>query len=276
MLEFGALCLLGFAVGAFGTLVGAGGGFILVPVLLLLYPDEDADTITAMSLLVVLANAASGSVAYAWQRRIDFHSGGWFALATLPGSLLGVVVVGYLPRRAFDALFALALATVGAYLLWPRSGTTLIRDPLRGPGIVRRMVRDREGQTFVYAYNFKQGLAISLVVGFVSSLLGIGGGIVHVPAMAVLLHFPVHIATATSHFVLAAMSLEATATHVATGSLTWSVPLARAAAIAAGAAGGAQLGARFSGRVRGATIIRALGVALILVAARLTLAALGL
>lgn len=275
MLEFGALCLLGLAVGAFGTLVGAGGGFILVPVLLLLYPDEDADTITAMSLLVVLANAASGSVAYAWQRRVDFYSGGWFALATLPGSLLGVVVVGYLPRRIFDPLFALVLAAAGIYLLLPR-GTTLVRDPLRGPGIVRRTLRDREGHTFVYAYPFRQGLAISLGVGFVSSLFGIGGGIVHVPAMTMLLHFPVHIATATSQFVLAGMSLEATAAHVATGSLTWSVPLARAAAIAAGAAGGAQVGARFSGHIRGATIIRALGVALVLVAARLALAAVGI
>lgn len=275
MLEYAALVLLGVAVGGFGTLVGAGGGFLLVPVLLLLYPDRDADTITAMSLLVVLANAASGSVAYAWQHRIDFESGTWFALATLPGSVAGALLVGYIPRRAFDAVFALVLAVIGVFLLTPRRGVTAIRDPLTGRGVVRRIVTDRDGHTYAYAYRRWQGMAISLGVGFVSSLLGIGGGIVHVPAMAILLHFPIHIAAATSHFVLAVTALEATATHVVAGSLTWHEPLVQASAIGCGAIGGAQIGARLSTRVRGPLIIRALGAALLLVGLRLALVALG-
>ncbi|HRC62008.1 MAG TPA: sulfite exporter TauE/SafE family protein [Dehalococcoidia bacterium] len=272
MLEYAALAVLGVVVGAFGTLVGAGGGFLLVPVLLFLYPDRDADTITAMSLLVVLANAASGSAAYAWQRRVDFHSGGWFALATLPGSVAGALLVGFVPRQAFDIVFALVLAGVGAFLLTPRRGVTAVRDPLTGPGVVRRMMRDRDGHTYVYAYRRWQGLAISLGVGFVSSLLGIGGGIVHVPAMAIVLHFPVHIAAATSHFVLAVTALEATGTHVLAGSLRGE-PMAQALAIALGAVGGAQVGARLSTRVHGPLIIRALGAALVLVALRLGAAA---
>ena len=62
---------LGLVVGAYGTLVGAGGGFVLVPVLLLLYPDERPVDITAISLAVVFFNASSGSIAYARLRRID-------------------------------------------------------------------------------------------------------------------------------------------------------------------------------------------------------------
>lgn len=273
MLEYGALAALGVVVGAFGTLVGAGGGFLLVPILLFLFPDRDPDTITAMSLLAVFANAASGSAAYAWQRRVDFRSGGWFALATLPGSVAGALIVGYVPRRIFDVVFALVLAGVGAFLLTPRRGVTAVRDPITGPGVVRRMMRDREGHTYVYAYRRWQGLVISLGVGFVSSLLGIGGGIVHVPAMAIVLHFPVHIAAATSHFVLAVTALEATGTHLAAGSLRGE-PLTQALAIAVGAVGGAQAGARLSTRVRGPLIIRALGAALVLVAVRLGVAAL--
>ena len=68
------LVLLGFAVGAFGTLVGAGGGFILTPVLLVLYPHESPQTITAISLMAVFFNALSGTFAYARQRRIDYAS----------------------------------------------------------------------------------------------------------------------------------------------------------------------------------------------------------
>ena len=121
----------------------------------------------------------------------------------------------------------------------------------------------------MYGYNLWQGIGISAVVGFVSSLLGIGGGIVHVPVMVVMLRFPVYVATATSHFVLALMALEATVVHVADGTLAWNVVLARSSAIAVGAIVGAQVGAYFSHRVRGDTILRALGGALILVAARL-------
>ena len=273
VLEVLLLGLLGFTVGAFGTLVGAGGGFILVPILLLLYPDRPPEVITAMSLFVVLGNASSGTLAYARQGRVDVRSGLSFALATLPGAVAGAIVVKQIDRSTFNLVFAVVLAAIGAYLLLPRPVAT-IREPLRGPGVVRRQIVDRDGVSFFYAYRRWQGLAISAAVGFVSSLLGIGGGIVHVPVMAIVLRFPVHIATATSHMVLALMALEATAVHLADGTLRWDETLAQAAMMALGAIGGAQVGARLSGRVHGEVILRALGGALLLVAARLALVAL--
>lgn len=274
MTELALLAALGMAVGAFGTLVGAGGGFLLVPVLLFAYPTAPPDVLTAMSLLVVCANATSGSVAYARQRRIDLISGAQFAVAGLPGSVAGVIVVGFLPRQAFDVLFALLLGGLGIYLLVPRAVAT-IREPLTGEGIVERMITDTEGHTFFYSYRRWQGLALSAGVGFVSSLLGIGGGIIHVPGMVLLLHFPVHIATATSHFVLALLAFGGTVTHFFDGSMGWNFDLARAVAMAIGAAVGAQGGARLSSRVNGPLIVRALGGALLLVALRLAIFALG-
>jgi len=268
VIEFGLLALLGVGLGAFGTLVGAGGGFLLVPILLFVYPDTPPETITAMSLFVVFANAASGTVAYWRQRRIDLLTGAIFALATLPGAVAGAILVGYIPRPIFNVIFAAALLGIGGWLMVSRSAST-IREPLVGPGILRRRITDHTGYTYVYGYNVWQGVGISTVVGFISSLLGIGGGIVHVPVMVVLLRFPVYVATATSHFVLALMAAEATAVHVLDGTLGWGPVLARSAAIAAGAIIGAQAGAYFSHRVRGEAILRALGGALILVALRL-------
>src|SRR3954451_24825040 len=92
---------LGFVVGAFGTLIGAGGGFILVPVLLLLYPTAKPSVITGISLAVVFFNAASGSVAYWRARRIDVRTALIFATATIPGAILGALVVEYVPRGLF-------------------------------------------------------------------------------------------------------------------------------------------------------------------------------
>ncbi|MDA0302552.1 MAG: sulfite exporter TauE/SafE family protein [Chloroflexi bacterium] len=273
MIEFGLLALLGIALGAFGTLVGAGGGFLLVPILLFAYPEMSPSTVTAMSLFVVLANATSGTLAYWRQGRIDLFTGGIFAAATIPSAIAGAIIVAYIPRQQFNVMFAVALAAIGLWLLAPRPATTEIRAPLAGRGVIRRRITDRNGLSFVYGYRLWQGLSISAGVGFISSLLGIGGGIVHVPAMVMVLRFPVYVATATSQFVLAIMASQAVAVHVARGTLAWDITLGRASAIAVGAILGAQVGAYFSHRVQGDTILRALGAALLLVAARLIWAA---
>ena len=102
------------------------------------------------------------------------------------------------------------------------------------------------------------GVLISLVIGFVSSFLGIGGGVIHVPVMSQFLGLPVHIATATSHFVLAIMSGTATLTHLAQGSYRAGDGLRRSVALSIGVIVGAQLGARLSLRLRGAVIQRLL------------------
>ncbi len=68
---------------------------------------------------------------------------------------------------------------------------------------------------------------LSIIVGYLSPLLGIGGGIIHVPALANWLQFPVHVATATSHFILAVMATVSVITNIVKGSyndLLWKLP----------------------------------------------------
>ena len=93
---------VGFIVGTYGTLIGAGGGFVLVPMLLLLYPKESPEVITSISLAVVFFNALSGSIAYIRLKRVDYHSGVLFAIATIPGAILGAVTTSSIPRPLFD------------------------------------------------------------------------------------------------------------------------------------------------------------------------------
>jgi uncharacterized membrane protein YfcA len=78
------LTLIGFAVGCYGMLIGAGGGFVLVPVLLLLYPRETPEQLTAVSLAAVFANAASGSVAYLRAQRVGLRTAGLFSWRRCP------------------------------------------------------------------------------------------------------------------------------------------------------------------------------------------------
>lgn len=264
---------LGAAVGGYGTLVGAGGGFVLVPALLLLYPGEDPAAITSISLAVVFVNALSGSAAYARLRRIDVRSGLYFAAASLPGAVAGALLVQYVPRRAFDVIFGALLLSIAAYTWWSVGRPQVMRPPLRGRGVVTRVMPGTdEGQVFRYSFVLWHGVVFAAGIGFLSSLLGIGGGVIHVPVMITVLRFPVHVAVATSQFVLAFMSGEGAAVHLATGELG-GANLARAALIALGAVPGAQLGARLAQRVRGTMIARLLVLALVVVGGRLLAAA---
>jgi uncharacterized membrane protein YfcA len=262
------LIALGLGVGAYGTLIGAGGGFVLMPVLLLMYPNQSPELLTSISLAVVFFNALSGSEAYALMKRIDYRSGLLFATATIPGAVLGAINTSYIPRRLFDLIFGILLVAAAIFLSGrPRQRVTSCKASRFSRYCVDRHLVDSHGTEYHYSFNYFIGMAISLFVGYFSSFLGIGGGIIHVPALSYFLGFPVHIATATSHFVLAIMALTGTVVHIATGTFAHGVH--RTIALAIGVLLGAQVGARLSDKIKGSWILRGLAIALGVVGARI-------
>jgi len=258
VLLYGALGLLGLVVGGIGTLIGAGGGFLLMPILVLLYPTGRPEVLASISLAVVFFNAVSGSIGYARQKKIDYRSGAVFLATGVPGAVLGAMVTSRVPKAVFDLWLGTLLVVVSAVLVV--AGTL---RPVAGEGAAGSEVGRPSAR----------GAVLSLFVGFVSSLLGIGGGIVHVPGMVYLLRFPVHIAAGTSHFVLAFTALAGTASHVLHGEFTSGYR--RTAALALGAVIGAQIGARLSKRTPAAWIMRVLAVALGAVGVRVVMQAIG-
>ncbi|GAB6876806.1 sulfite exporter TauE/SafE family protein [Thermaerobacter litoralis] len=333
-----ALVGLGFVVGAIGTLIGAGGGFLLVPVLALLYPVDDPGTLTGISLLVVAVNALSGSVAYARMGRIDFRAGAWFAAAAIPGAVLGAWLSTLMSRRVFEALLGTLMVVAAVWLLarahraavagaagtatpgtaaagvarattaggpadmapslgaagakgalgapqskgapGTRGATALSGRP--SPAAAPAKARPGDGpmedpaalpQEKSRRGNLGRGMAMSFLVGVVSSLLGIGGGIIHVPLLVTLLDYPVHVATATSHFVLALTGWAGVAVHAWAG--TYHHGLHRATLLAAGVIPGAQVGALLSRRVDDRWILRGLALALLLAGVRVLTEAAG-
>ncbi len=251
---FPALLGLGFLVGGYGTLIGAGGGFLLVPALLLLFRDAAPAEVTAMSLTVVFFNAYAGTWAYARMRRIDYGAGLLFAAAGVPGALLGVWAVRFVPRGFFDLTFALLLLLLGLYL-------TL--QPLRQLRLQGKEARKSAG----WRRPALVGSIGSAYLGVFSSLLGIGGGILHVPFLVRVLGFPPHIATATSQFVLALVTFAGAASHLLGGALD--SRLGPTAFLALGVMMGAPVGAAVSSFLRGPLLIRLLALALVAMAVRL-------
>ena len=270
MIERLWLIPVGFIIGTYGTLIGAGGGFVLVPMLILLYPEEAPEVITSISLAVVFFNALSGSVAYMRLKRVDYRSGILFAVATIPGAILGALTTSLIPRRLFDIILGVLLIAASLFLMFHRHQQNGQRNgTLRGCLI--RNLTEVDGTTHTFSYSPTVGIGLSLFVGYLSSLLGIGGGIIHVPALVHLLNFPVHVATATSHFILSIMALTGTGVHIAAGAFHHGIR--RTIALSIGVLIGAQLGAFLSCRMKGIWIIRGLAIALGLVGIRILILA---
>jgi len=257
-----ALVLFGIVLGALGTLVGVGGGFLIVPVVVLIEPSWETRTVTAFSLAVVCANACSGTVAYLRQRRVDLRSALPFAAAAIPGVFVGVLGADKLERGWFDPLFGLLLLAMAGWLAFAPARTG--GGP---PGTTRRTLEDAHGQRYAWSFDMRLGLLGSVVVGILSALFGIGGGPIQVPFLVAILNYPEHVATATSHAVLAVTSLVATIIHAAQGD--YHGDLTATLATALGAVIGAPLGARLSRYVPGRTLLRILAAMLAFIAFRL-------
>jgi uncharacterized membrane protein YfcA len=261
------LTVLGAAVGAYGTLIGAGGGILLVPALLLLYPHETPSTIASISLAVVFLNALSGTLAYGHMHRIDYRAGLLFGAATVPGAVLGAYATSLLSRQLFDLLFSFLVLTLATFIL-------LQPTPKRRlPRVYRRQVThtlvDFKGTRYSYSFSNRLGVLLSLVIGGISSMFGIGGGPFQVPVLVYILAFPLHVATATSQFMLLIMSSIGSVSHLLAGSFVHGHR--RTLFLGIGVVVGAQVGARLSQRLSGRSIGLVLAAGLVVIGIRLAI-----
>jgi uncharacterized protein len=275
--EAAGLVALGAFAGCYGTMVGLGGGFLLMPALLLMHFDPRSAAGTTMA--VVLANSASGAFSYSRQRRVDFRTGFIFAAAGAPGAWLGASLDQIIPQRLFSVLLAALLAWVAVRLSTTDSTQHMeiedeaLHDDEPRPGLLSSeqqgfMLRDfvdAQGVRHVYRYNLVAGIALAAAAGFTASVFGLGGGIIYVPAMVSVFGFPTHVATATSHFIIALTALFGTASHALYGDVRWLFALC----LSAGAVCGAVIGAKLAKRVRPAPLMRLLAVAIVVCAAKL-------
>ena len=241
--------ILGFAVGTFGTLVGIGGGVILVPIFLLIMHWTPQHAI-GTSLAIVFFNALSGSIAYIKQKRVYYDAAIRFSLATLPGAVAGSYLAMYFTGRTFHIVFGILLMLI-ALLMYSRQA--------------KKNDQNEEFDKNTFKYNRILGVILSACIGFLSSILGIGGGVIHVPAMIFLLSFPTHIATATSHLVLAISSFFGVAAHL----FLHNVLIKEALLIGGGAVAGAQFGAFLSIKAKSRLILTLLSLALFCLGLRL-------
>jgi hypothetical protein len=240
--------LVSIGAGGFGSMVGIGGGLVIVPMLTVVL-GYDLKVAIAASLIGVIATSLSASPRFVKSGIADRRLGMLLLVAAALGGLAGGVTAGYLDERTLSLLFALLLAGVALRMLWQ------IRHPLTGApvddageasGFVSSFVEPTSGDEVVYrAHRLLPGTLVSFVAGNVSGLLGVGGGVINVPTLSVLMEVPIRVATTTSTYMLAATATASAVVYLASGQLD---PLL-AAPVALGVILGARLGARLSMRL---------------------------
>lgn len=226
-MEVAGFLALGILVGLLGALLGIGGGMVIVPLLVFAW-DYEPQLAIGTSVLMVLMNAVSGTWGYIRQKKVCVDAALKFAVATVPGAFLGSYAAEYLQGRLFYLVF-------GAFFV------------LAAINMYRKASKNAAGKTageVPEVYNWKLGVLCSVGVGFLASILGIGGGIVHVPFMVYVLNFPVHVAIATSTCILAVSSLAGLVSHAMLGHIVWTSGLAIGAGSFVGAQGGVALAQR--------------------------------
>ncbi|MGH7738429.1 MAG: sulfite exporter TauE/SafE family protein [Candidatus Tyrphobacter sp.] len=246
------LFVAAFLASIFGSMVGLGGGFILVPVLRLFFGLGPADA-AGTALVLVVANSLSGSITYLLQHRVHVRLGLLVAAGGWPGSIAGAVASQHISPTLFDVLLAAILVYVSLDMLLRRRKTIAGRQESQGTA-------DRFGGISIPA-----ALGIGFGIGMLSSLFGIGGGTLLVPAFLYFSDLPAHAIGATSHFAIVLTSPVGLAAHA----VEHDIRVSDIAPLVIGGLCGGPLGARLSLRLASKQLLVVVAVALFIGAASL-------
>ena len=231
------LAAAGLGAGLFGSLLGLGGGILIVPLLTLAFGYPLA-TAVATSLVCVIATSTGAAAHNVRTGRTDIRLGLTLESGTVVGAMSGGLLAGYLPERLIAGLFALLMAYTAISM-----GRRFLRPPFRRDRGPRRMRPDAPDGPDAPAYRTHRlpaALAGSFLAGNVSSLLGIGGGAIKVPLVHLVMGAPLRVATATSNFIIGVTAAAGAYAYLIRGD----VDPAITGPVVIGVAGGAFLGAR--------------------------------
>jgi len=220
MIEELWLIPLGFVAGVLGSMIGLGGGIIVVPVLTFAgFPPTVA---ASNSLFAAFSNAIASTISYSRQKRIEYSIGIKLGLLSIPGTILGAYISSDVTPGIFKILFGLVLIVSSIYIF------------------LNRRMESKQHNTSKLVMLLVIGA--SFFAGIISSFFGIGGGIIFVPLMIVAMGIGMKNAAPTSQLILLFASFSGLITHSILGHPDYFQSLL----LAIGAFGGGLVGARLS------------------------------
>jgi uncharacterized protein len=241
--------VVGAGAGSMGALLGLGGGVFLVPFLNLVlgFPFSVA---AAISLTTVIATSSSVSAGRAGKQLINMKLGMLLEVATAAGSLLGGVTAQLIAQSLLQKLFGVVAAIVALIMLSRLRRRNVILDPAADSGVLGGRYYEAESRCVVTYRVKRMPLAIgaSFVAGNVSSLLGIGGGIIKVPVLNAWCGIPLRAAAATSAFMIGVTATAGAIIYYGHGQLEPTLAAAAVLGVQLGSWGGLRFGAAASAK----------------------------
>ena len=233
----------GVVAGGLGALLGIGGGVFLVPFLNLAlnFPFTAA---AAISLTTVIATSSAVSAGRTGKHLINLRLGMLLEVATVAGSLLGGVTAQFLAQSTLQKLFGIVAAVVAVVMVSRIGRRNVILDQAADPGVLGGRFYD-EDSGGVVAYRVKRlavALFASFLAGDVSSLLGIGGGVIKVPALNAWCGVPLRAAAATSAFMIGVTATGGAVIYYGHGQLIPSLAAAAVLGVQVGSWSGLRIG----------------------------------
>lgn len=274
-MEILLLVVGGIGAGLFGSLLGLGGGVLIVPLLTLGAGLPIREAVGVSLVCVIVTSGASASVFL--QRRVaNLRLGMLLELATAGGALVGGLIAFLLDERMLAFLFAILITYVALTMVRARSspetlakaGRPAPSDALaaRPAGLARRL----SGPGYAVRRIGVGGVG-GFGAGIVSALLGIGGGVIMVPVMHLAMGVPLRVATATSNLMIGVTATASAIIYLIRGGIDAYVAAPTAIGVFVGAAAGSRIAGRLDLRflrllfvvvqlyVAAQMIIRALG-----------------
>ncbi|MBD3185540.1 TSUP family transporter [Candidatus Bathyarchaeota archaeon] len=247
---------LGFLVGVFAALSGTGGGSLNVPIFdaVLGIPFDVAQ---GTSSFVIFINSWSTNLAYYKQKRVDYRSGAILLAFSAPMAIVGALVSWWIAsfeqegvevgKTSLKIVFYIFIIFVGLRMLFKKKADESKQQELlasceSSKYIIPRKVTDCDGTCFEHALNLKKIIPMTILAGFLSGFFGIGGGLVQVPMFNQMCGMSIHLAVATSGFMILFNSFTSTITRISVGNVDLLVGIL----FSASSVIGAQLGARIA------------------------------
>ena len=276
VIEFVLLLLFGsLAAGILGSIVGLGGGVIIIPILTI-FLGVDIHYAIGASIISVIATSSGAAATYVKDKMTNLRIGMFLELATTTGAILGAVVAVYLNSMILEIVFG-SILLVSLIPLVRKIGEDIPpKQELKGIAKTLSLsgeYKERDGSTIQYnATNPKAGLSGMFAAGLISGLLGIGSGTFKVISMDVAMKLPMKVSTTTSNFMIGVTAAASAGIYYVRGDIDPFI----AAPVALGILVGSFIGTRILLRVRNAAVRRIFAIVLALSAIEMILRAAGI
>ena len=266
--------LVSIFAGIFGSIVGLGGGVVIIPVLTILM-GVDIHFAIGASIVAIIGTSSGAASTYVRDKVTNLRIGMFLELGSASGAIVGAAIAAYTNSAALEAVFG-SILLVSLVPMVMKIGEEIPKSP-ELKGMPKRLgltgsYAESDGRVINYnATRPVEGLAGTAVAGVLSGLLGIGGGAFKVLSMDLAMKLPMKVSTTTSNFMIGVTAAASAGIYFARGDVD---PLI-VAPVALGILIGAVIGARILLRSRNTTIRKIFAVVLAIAAVQMILSALG-